>query len=103
MEINLDGGEKEIIKAIGVGGSGISGRQLLERISEMEEAELISTIKGLLNVGYIMADKQSFHDIEDVERAEFNVNSGYSRDLKEALDPQLRKDANQRSRRVRRE
>jgi hypothetical protein len=103
MEINLDGGEKEIVKAIGVGSGGISGRQLIERMSEIEEAELISALKGLLNFGYIVADKQSFHCMKDVEQAEFSINSGYSRELKEALDPRLRKDENQRSRRVRRE
>ncbi len=104
MDINLDGGEKEIIKAIGIGGSGISGKQLLERISEMEEVEFISTIRGLLNLGYIVADKQSFHEFKDVQQAEFNINSGYSRELKEALDPRLKRDAkDHRSRRVRRE
>jgi len=104
MEINLDGGEKEILKGIGLGGSNIAGKQLLDRVNGMEEAEFISTLRGLITMGFVLADKQSFHNFEDVEHAEFHVNSGYARDLKEALDPRLRRQRKeQRNRRVRRQ
>jgi hypothetical protein len=106
MDINLDGGEKEILKAIGIGtgGSALSGRDLLQRVVGMEEAEFISTLKGLMSFGYVLADKQSFHDFKDVENAEFRINAGYARDLKEALDPRLKRErAEQKHRRVRRE
>ena len=104
MEINLDGGEKEILKAIGIGGSNISGKQLIDKVNGMDEAELISTLKGLIMMGYVVADKQSFHNFADVEHAEFHVNSGYARDLKEALDPRLRRERKeQHNRRARRE
>jgi hypothetical protein len=104
MDINLDGGEKEILKAIGTSGAAISGRQLMATVTGMEEAEFISTLKGLLSFGYVLADKQSFHEFKDVENAEFRMNAGYMRDLKEALDPRLKRErANQKSRRVRRE
>ncbi len=104
MEINLDGGEKEIVKAIGIGGSPISGKQLLECVNDMDEAEFVSTLRGLLMTGYVLADKQSFHDFDDIQHAEFRVNAGYARDLKEALDPRLKRERKeQRNRRVRRE
>jgi hypothetical protein len=104
MEINLDGGEKEILKAAGTSGAPISGKHLLACVGGMEEAELISTLKGLLMMGYLLADKQSFHDLKDVETAEFRLNAGYARDLKEALDPRLRRERKeQKNRRVRRE
>ncbi len=103
MDINLDGGEKAVLKAIGIGGSGISGKTLLERVTGMEDAELIDTIRGLMTIGYLISDKQSIHEVADIEHAEFNINSGYSRELKEALDPGGRREAPQRSRRVRRE
>jgi hypothetical protein len=104
MDINLDGGEKEILKAIGVGSAGISGRQLLDTASGMEEAEFISTLKGLLNTGFVLPDKQSFHDFKDIQNAEFRVNAGYAHDLKEALDPRLKRERkDQKNRRVRRE
>jgi len=104
MDINLDGGEKEILKAIGTSGAGLSGRDLLQRVVGMEQAEFISVLKGLLAFGYVLADKQSFHDFEDVENAEFRMNAGYARDLKEALDPRLKRERKeQKNRRVRRE
>jgi len=103
MDINLDGGEKEILKAIGTSGAAISGRQLMATVTGMEEAEFISTLKGLLSFGYVLADKQSFHEFKDVENAEFRLNAGYMHDLKEALDPRLKREReHQKSRRVRR-
>jgi hypothetical protein len=104
MEINLDGGEKEILKAIGLGGSNISGKLLLEKVSGLEEAEFVSTLRGLLMMGYVLADKISFHTFDDVEHADFHVNSGYSKDLKEAMDPRLRRERKMaRNKRVRRQ
>jgi len=104
MEINLDGGEKEILKAIGLGGNNCTGKMLLEKAPGMDEAEFVSTLRGLMTMGYILADKQSFHDFEDVEHAEFHVNSGYAKDLKEAMDPRFRRERKeQRNRRVRRQ
>jgi hypothetical protein len=103
MEINLDGGEKEILKAIGLGGSNLGGKLLLERCPGMAEAEFVSTLRGLMMMGYLLADKQSFHNFDDVEHAEFHVNSGYAKDLKEAMDPRLRAELRQRkNRRTRR-
>ena len=102
MDINLDGAEKSIIKAIGFGGSGIKGTTLIERVGDLEEAELIDTIRGLMSIGYLIADKQSFHEIRDVENTEFNINSGYSRELKDSLDPRSGQ-IPKKSRRVRRE
>jgi hypothetical protein len=104
MDINLDGGEKEIIKAIGIGGAPIGGKQLLAQVTGMEEAEFLSTLRGLLDFGYVLADKQAFHDFNDVEHAEFRINAGYARDIKEALDPRLKRARmEQKKRRVRRE
>ena len=59
----------------------------------------MDTLKGLLMLGYISAEKASFHNMEEMKKIHFRVNSGYSKDLKEALDPQPEK----KSRRVRRE
>lgn len=100
-EIHLDGGEITVLKAIGFGGTHVSGEQLIEKMPEFEEAELLDTIQGLIMMGYVVADKQSLHNIDDVKRSTFNINSGYSRDLREAIDPN--KKPEKKSRRVRRE
>ena len=99
MEINLDGGEITIIKALGMGGSEVTGEDLLVRVPELESAQIIDTLKGLVMMGYVSADSDSFHSLEELEKIHFRVNSGYAKDLKEALDPSPEK----KSKRVRRE
>ena len=100
MDINLDGGEITILKALGLGGSEVDGETLLARAVPMEAAEIIDTLKGLVMLGYVSADNSSFHAVEEMKKMNFRVNSGYSKDLKEALDPQPQQG---KSKRVRRE
>ena len=100
MEINLDGGEITILKALGLGGSEVDGETLLGRVVPMDAAEVIDTLKGLVMLGYVSADNSSFHAVEEMKKMNFRVNSGYSKDLKEALDPQPQRG---KSKRIRRE
>ena len=90
-----------VLKALGLGGTSVDGETLLERVHGLEEAEFMDTLRGLIMLGYVNSDKRALHDYKDVEIANFHVNSGYSRELREAIDPRRRKP--QRSRRVRRE
>lgn len=99
-ELNLDGGEVSVIKAIGLSGSDVSGDELMKRCPELEMAELIDTVKGLIQLGYVEADPGTFYDAEELKRVTFHVNSGYSKDLRESLNPQQ---AKPKSKRVRRE
>ena len=99
-ELNFDGGETSILKAIGTGGGEISGETLMERCSDLEEAELIDAVKSLIAMGFVESDKSSFYSKEELGKANFHVNSGYAKDIREALDPTPEKP---KSRRVRRE
>jgi hypothetical protein len=99
-ELNLDGGEIAIIKAIGLSGSDIKGDDLIERVRDLVVSELIDTLKGLISVGFIEADKSNFYDEEDMKNVYFHVNSGYARELKDAMDPNPDRP---KSRRMRRE
>lgn len=99
-ELNLDGGETSVIKAIGLSGSDVSGDELMKRCPELEVAELIDTVKGLINLGYVEADPASFYSVDELMRVTLHVNSGYAKDLREALNPQQ---AQPKSKRVRRE
>ncbi len=99
-DINLDGSEISVIKAIGLSGGGIDGRSILAKLPDLVPAELIDTLKGLVAIGYVECDRHSWNDQEELEKTHFNVNSGYLRDLKEALNPQPQMP---KSRRVRRE
>jgi hypothetical protein len=98
-DINLDGSEVTIIKALGFGGGEISGESLLQKIPELQFADLVDTLRGLVSMGYVNADKGSFQAEEEFKKVNFHVNSGYSRDLRDALDPRPQT----KSRRVRRE
>lgn len=100
-DIILDGAEISVIRAIGLSGSELSGETLLDRIPELPEAELIDTLKGLIDMGYVSCDVAALHDRDDLEKAHVQCNSGYIKDLREALDPT--KGEKPKSKRVRRE
>ena len=97
-ELNLDGGEVTVLKAMG--SNNISGETLVEQIRGFEEAEILDTLQGLIMQGYVDCDIPSIHSIDEVKKANFQVNSGYAKELKNALDPRPEP---KKSRRVRRE
>jgi|SRR4051812_7944081 hypothetical protein len=99
-EINLDGSEISIIKAIGLSGGDVDGVTLMERLPELELAELTDAVQCLIAMGYVECDRNSVHNREEFEKAHFHVNSGYAKDLKDAMDPTPEKP---KSKRVRRE
>ncbi len=101
-EIKLSGSEITLLKAIGLGGSPVQGKILIERTEDMITAEFLDTLDGLLSIGYVMSNKVNVRKMEDVERAFFRVNPSYARDLKDALNPAARRDAGGRARRQRR-
>src|SRR4051812_10659960 len=100
-DINLDGVEVSILKALGFGGGDTAGSVLLSRLEHLELAEIISSLDGLMNVGYVSSDRVAYRNREDFEKNSFSINSGYARELKDALDPNSREKP--KSRRVRRE
>ena len=99
-ELNLDGTEVSVIKALGFGSTDTIGADLIERCADLPIAELIDCVQGLMSLGYVTADKSGFYKKEDMERVYFRVNSGYMKDLRDALDP--RPEA-KKSKRMRRE
>ena len=99
-EINLDGGEISVIKTLGLSGSPVAGKKLLEGVNEMEPVELADTLCSLMAQGYVLSSKVTVRDKEDIERASFRVNPSYSRDLRDALKPAGRR-SEERTRRRR--
>lgn len=100
-EIKLDGGEITVLKTLGVSGTPVHGKVLIERMEDVETAEFIDTLSGLISLGYVLSSKVNIRTMEDVEHSQFRVNPSYSRDLKEALNPNARRDE-RRDRRDRR-
>jgi hypothetical protein len=98
-EINLSGGEITLIKTLGLSGTPTYGKLLVETISEIGEAEFLDELSGLIEQGYVLADKVNVRTMEDVERTVFRVNSAYARDLKDAIHPGRRREREGRRRR----
>src|SRR5689334_18741185 len=98
-DIKLSGGDITMIKTLGLSGSATSGKMLVERSNQMETAEFLDTLNGLLTMGFVLSNKVNISKMEDVERAAFRVNPSYSRDLKEAMRPTRRNDDDRRRRR----
>ena len=100
-DINLSGGEITLLKTMGLSSTPVYGKTLIQRIGEMESAEFLDELNGLISLGYVLCDKMSVRTMEDVEHAVFRVNASYARDLRDALHPGGRRE--EKSRRRRRE
>lgn len=97
--IHLDGGETSVIRSLGFGGSPISGSDLKTRVPGLGEQELFEILETLVALGYICSTRELARR-DEIDRSTFFINPGYSRELKDALDPRPRL---RESRRVRRE
>lgn len=100
-EIKLNGGEITLLKTIGLSGTQVAGKQLIDKIEEMETAEFLDTLAGLIDMSYVLANKVNIRTMEDVERAIFRVNPAHSKGLREAINPGRNRDKD-RARRQRR-
>ena len=100
-EIKLDGGEISILKKIGLSGSPLFGKLLLDRIEEMETGEFLDTLCGLIDQNYVLSNKVNIRRMEEVTTAFFRVNPAYSKELQEAVNPS-RKRERERADRLRR-
>jgi hypothetical protein len=102
-EIKLDGGEITVLKTLGLSGSQMPGKLLLDHSREMEIAEFVDTLNGLIDLGYVLSNKVNLRLREDVERAFFRVNPAYSHDLRDAINPGRKREKERAPRRRRRE
>jgi hypothetical protein len=100
-EIKLDGGEITLLKTIGLSGSQVYGKMLIDRADAMETAEFLETLTGLIDQGYVVSNKVNIRLIEDVERAFFRVNATYAKDLRDAVNPARRREKERQERQER--
>jgi hypothetical protein len=100
-EIRLDGGEISILKKIGLSGTPLFGKLLIDRIEEMETGEFLDTLCGLIDLGYVVSNKVNIRLMQDVEKAFFRVNPTHVKDLQDAVNPS-RKRERERQERLRR-
>ena len=76
----------------------MSGLQLINRI-EMEEAELIDALEGLIALGYLQGNRLGFRDMAEVKSASFRVTQNNHSELRDAVYPSRKKDEKGRRRR----
>ena len=100
-EINLSGGEISILKTLGLSGSSTNGKLLKQRIGEIETAEFLDELNGLIMLGYVLASKMNIESMEDLERSFFRVNAAYAHDLRDAITPARKREDHSRRRRRR--
>ena len=98
-EINLSGGEITLLKTMGLTGAPVYGKFLVEKIGDMETAEFLDELNGLISLGYVLSEKVNLYTMEDVEKTVFRVNASYARDLRDAIQPGRRREKEQRRRR----
>jgi hypothetical protein len=98
-ELNLSGGEIALLKTIGLSGAPVFGKLLVQRVGDVETAEFLDTLEGLISLGYVLSDKVNLRTMEDVERAVFRVNASYAHELRDAIRPGHRRDQERRRRR----
>ena len=91
-EIDLDGGEITMLKALGTSGTPMVGKILRRQVSDMGDPEFVETLAGLMDRGYVMSSKVNVMKIEDVPHSFFRTNPSYSRDLRDAMRPGSRRD-----------
>jgi hypothetical protein len=86
-EIKLTGGEISILKALGLSGTSLNGKLLMDRLGDLEFAELADSLGTLIDQDYVLSTKANVNSKEDMERTAFRVNSAHARDLRDALRP----------------
>jgi hypothetical protein len=101
-EIKLDGGEITLLKKIGLSGTQIYGKMLIDRTESMETRDFLETLISLIDQGYVLSNKVNIRLIEDVERAFFRVNAAFSKDLRDAVNPGRKRDQERTKRQRRR-
>ena len=94
----MSGGEISLLKTMGLSGAPTYGKLLIERIGEIETAEFLDELNGLISLGYVLSEKVSVRSIDDVERSVFRVNASYARDLRDAIHPGRRREQTRRRR-----
>ena len=97
-EIKLDGGEISVLKKIGLSGSPLLGKLLVDRIEEMETGEFLDTLCGLIDQGYVLSNKVNIRLMADVEKAFFRTNPAFAKDLQDAVNPSRRRERERQER-----
>lgn len=97
-DIKLSGGEISVLKSLGFGGSPMAGKFLIDR-AEMDKAELLDVIQGLVAQDYVVSSKVNIQTIDEIDRSFFKVNQAHAKELRDSTRPGRRDEDKGRRRR----
>lgn len=86
-EIKLSGSEISVLKTLGLSGTPMPGKLLVDRLDDVSEAEFVDTLSGLITQEYVLSNKVNIRTMEDALRSVFRTNPAQARDLRNALNP----------------
>lgn len=99
-EIELDGAEITVLKAIGLGGTFVDGKSIYDKCKGLNEKDIIESLQNLIALGYVNTDNEVFYSMSDIKTIDFQANPNYSKELKSAMDERPEQ---KESKRIRRE
>jgi len=59
-EIKLSGGEISVLKSIGTSGASVSGKVLVDKLADSEQAQYLETLNDLIAMNYVVANRPIF-------------------------------------------
>ena len=77
----------------------MAGEQLADRSEEMDGAEFLDTLAGVMSMDYVVSNKVNIRTMDDVKKATFQVNPAHGRGLRDAVYPSRQKPETGRRRR----
>ena len=80
-------------------GRPFAGNLFIARLKDLEPAEFLDSLSGLIMMGYVLSSKVNIVKIEEVAYSSFRVNPSYARDLRDALRPSGRREDERKRRR----
>ena len=98
-EIQLEGGEITILKALGTSGAPMLGQLLARKLKEMDQREFVETLDGLITQGYVVSNKVNLRHLEEVEKAFFRANPSCGKALRDAVSGRKPEQGKERRRR----
>lgn len=100
QNIPLDGGEITVLKSLGVNGTPVAGEVVAKICEKMDPSELVSIMKGLVDLGFVICEVENITNLDDIKTQDFQINSSYAKDLKNAMNPE---EEPKKSKRIRRD
>lgn len=89
-DFHLSGREVSLVKALGFGGVPIDGATLMRAMGDMNDADFMGLLRGLIVQGIVEGDNENFRTIDEAKAAHYCINAEHARDVRDALTQRAR-------------